>query len=135
MSGTEASELKADRCTGHCCKEFQLPWDPASLAAALLKHRAGTEKIQDMEQIAAMVIYHGPVASHHAVHDLKGQKFHNWTCRHFDKSKRLCTIYPTRPNMCRKHGTDYPCATQGCTMTTAKRDPERLGQVYPKETP
>ncbi len=52
---------------------------------------------------------------------------------HFDKEKRLCTIYETRPQMCRNHGVEYSCVTQGCTMSNAMRDPPQ--NLDPKKYP
>ena len=45
-------------------------------------------------------------------------KFGSWyfTCRHFDKVKRLCTIYESRPEMCRTYPNGRRCSHSiGCS--------------------
>ncbi len=122
-------QLPKDRCTGHCCEKFQLPWNQKGLDKALEDTLHGTMVWQDMEFVHDMVIFIGPTEES-LIENLEntdsGQQFWDWTCRHFDKENRICTVYDKRPQMCRKHGVDYPCATQGCTMKSAKRDPELL---------
>ncbi len=120
-------EPQAGRCTGHCCEKLHLPWDPAGLYRAVETTKLGTDTWQDIEFIWDMVIYQGPYRGPIPSDIPEGQKFHEYTCRHFDKVNKLCTVYDKRPQMCRQHGVSYPCDTQGCTMTDAKRDPLHMG--------
>ncbi len=126
-----SESLPLNRCTGHCCENFSLPWDQAGIDKALADTLAGTKVWQDIEFVHDMVIFIGPIEESHLVNlenADNGQKFWAWTCRHYDRENRICTVYDKRPQMCRKHGVDYPCATNGCTFKGARRDPELLAE-------
>jgi Fe-S-cluster containining protein len=51
---------------------------------------------------------------------------YHYTCKHFDKKKRICTNYEQRPNMCRVYGEG--CQYKGCKFTeiAAKEVKERV---------
>ncbi len=94
---------------------------------ALLDTRDGKAGYRDIEIIQPMVIPIGPsaIAWQKIGHDPTGpgqDKWWDYTCRHFDTKTGNCGIYEERPQMCRDHGTYYPCATPGCTMEGAVRD-------------
>lgn len=128
-----ACELPAGRCTGHCCEEFQLPWDPEGIRNSFDTQIPGTDGWMEWQQLSDMLIYLGPVENPPLPKDRGGTYLWNYTCRHFDTEKRLCTIYENRPLMCRNHGVEYSCVTQGCSMTNAMRDPLHLDPTkYPE---
>jgi Fe-S-cluster containining protein len=113
-----------NRCTGHCCVRFPLPFSPEGLKTALDDTRAGKADWQDIEVVQPMVIPFGPSVIDGATE--KGArdwgKWWDYTCKHLDTVTGDCHIYDQRPEMCRKHGQFYPCATPGCTWEGAKRD-------------
>lgn len=99
---TGIDETKAARCTGHCCRRFALEHSYEHLQAELQAEREMKvrSKIPDLETIATMVI---PLAA-----DEKNEEY-VYTCKHLS-SEGDCTIYKTRPQMCR----DFPTAEEGC---------------------
>lgn len=112
----------SDRCTGHCCEMFFLPYSPEELA-----QRA--PRIIDGHVIADMVMLVGTTAALEPVRDLL---FHplDWssvqppgylyTCKHFDRETRNCMIYERRPQMCRDHphyNRQDVCDHLACTWT------------------
>jgi Fe-S-cluster containining protein len=42
------------------------------------------------------------------------EKIYHYTCKHFDNSKRICTIYDVRPTMCRIYGVKSVCNNPKC---------------------
>lgn len=40
---------------------------------------------------------------------------HTFTCKHFDKENKICTIYENRPNMCRSYCCHIDERYEGCT--------------------
>jgi len=95
------------RCTGHCCRDFSLPFSPGEL-----RRRVIFEGLLDGEQIADMVIYLGWRA---CVFKKDG---HRYTCRHLING-RDCGIYETRPVMCRDYPYGGRCKYEGCTRSLA----------------
>lgn len=51
-------------------------------------------------------------------HLLKDGKLHGiyYTCKHYDKENKLCTVYDQRPQLCRHHGVGNKCEYQGCQI-------------------
>lgn len=105
-----------DRCSGHCCRVFSLPYDPAELQAC-------ASQVQDGEQIAAMVIPLGKHSEYAGAprylsrHDADGG-LHLYTCRNLDTATGDCRVYETRPAMCRNFPYERACPYQGCTAPT-----------------
>lgn len=89
-----------DRCTGHCCRNFPLPYAPHDL-------RARAPTIVDGEFIADMVIPIGP-------HDREG--FYTYACRHHDDVTGDCRAYDQRPDMCRRYPYGNLCEYAECTL-------------------
>lgn len=99
----------ADRCTGHCCEDFILPYSPEELHTKMRGHK-------DDPLIQRMVLYLGKYRA--ANQDFPGgAEGHHYTCRYFDKKSRDCTIYEQRPDMCRDHPYEKPCTFKGCELT------------------
>lgn len=118
-----------NRCSGHCCKRFELPFSPEGLLKALEETRAKRASWKDIEIIQPMVIPIGKskiayAKVGHGPGGLGQDEWWDYTCGHFDTKTGDCLIYYSRPEMCEKHGRDYPCATPGCTWSSAKRDIE-----------
>lgn len=112
----EVHDRIMSRCTGHCCREFALPYDPVDLRKARRNfeaHARGEDDLPhdgvglhpDMDVIEPMAEYIKSVGGNHY-----------YACRNLTESGD-CAIYETRPGMCR----DYPydggvCMNTGCTM-------------------
>ena len=98
----------SERCTGHCCRVFHLPYSPEEMEAK-------KSTIQDGEFIADMIILLGKGKSWPDCpsSELGGESYF-YTCKHFDGTN--CTAYEKRPNMCRLYPYGNACKYEGCTM-------------------
>lgn len=132
-----------NRCTGHCCRRFYLPFSPTELQRAAeytktyydengvdgKKHKEGWEagwfddtgKVQrrffiDVEQIADMAIFieKTTLDANLEKHHIEG---HWYTCKNFDTETSNCKIYETRPDMCRMYPSSGVCDYKACTKT------------------
>ena len=111
--------VKKQRCTGHCCKRFTLPYSPEDIQAQAEAHERGDKSWldskggkhmkfnPDIEQIANMIIYLD-----------RGEKndLYLYTCGNLDKETGNCKIYEDRPSMCREYPYGKKCNFKGCTM-------------------
>lgn len=111
----------ADRCTGHCCEDFILPFSPSEL-------HTHTDGYRDADLIARMVLYKGKYRA--ANRNFPGEAVaHHYTCRYFDTVTRDCTIYEQRPTMCRDHPYEKPCTFKGCELTPELKPDVLLSKV------
>jgi|GEM_PF-4573161 len=93
------------RCTGHCCRGFSLEHPHEVVKAEFEKWKAAPESatlIPNVDVIAEMLIPLGV---------FRGQEL--FTCRHLSKDGN-CTIYETRPKMCRDFPGPDPCKYRNC---------------------
>lgn len=91
------------RCTGHCCRGFSLEHPLATVEAEFAKHRKGeTSFIPNVDTIHNMLIPLGV---------FRGQEL--FTCKHLSEAGN-CTIYETRPQMCRDFPGPDPCKYRNC---------------------
>lgn len=99
--------MSSFRCTGHCCKRFALKHSLSELRAEYeaWQKDPSLSKIKDIEKIATMVI---PVAS-----SADGRE-HVYTCKHLSPEGD-CTVYETRPQMCRDFPDEKGCHFWKCT--------------------
>lgn len=99
----------ADRCTGHCCKSFYLPYTVEGLRElAARKAAEGVwETAVEARQVADMIV---PV---------EGEE-NRYSCIHHSADTGDCGIYLTRPRMCRDFPDDRPCPFVGCEWDAAK---------------
>lgn len=110
-----------DRCTGHCCEHFSLPWDYKEL-----KRRAKSmPDDKQLNQVAEMVIPLGFIENPDQILH-PDHKHHAYTCKNYDKEVRSCTAYETRPKMC----SDYPYGNS-CNYKTCTWDAGQAG-TYPQ---
>jgi len=94
---------------GLCCRAFTLPYSPTRLKrlAALF---SGDRELQFM--ISSLI----PLGRHRRnpvfplIRNAGGARTHFYTCRNFDKQSGDCTVYKTRPGMCKR----YPGLFQRC---------------------
>jgi Fe-S-cluster containining protein len=54
-------------------------------------------------------------------------KLHHWSCKHFDKKTKLCTIYDIRPSCCVNYPGNGPCLFPGCEIPGNKK---RLKELH-----
>lgn len=122
------------RCTGHCCKNFDLPMGPGQLA--LVREIAERGDIGTWRTTGGQVCWAPPILNDagHGVaftspeeaaqiarmarfvgRDARG--VHYYTCRHLDEQTGDCTIYATRPTLCRDYPYGKDCSREGCTLT------------------
>jgi Fe-S-cluster containining protein len=95
-----------DRCTGHCCQAFWISLPFERLAAA-----------EDGEYLVDMLIPLGLQDLDLADGEVVDPPAEYYTCRHFDEIAGRCREYESRPQMCRRHGTEeVPCAFSGCAL-------------------
>lgn len=101
-----------DRCTGHCCERFYLPFSPEAL-----KDRAERfPEDKQLQQVAGMVVYleYG-INPDSRTPPSPTRQGHWYTCSNFNKETRGCNIYQTRPDMCRDYPYSEPCDYKTCT--------------------
>ena len=119
-------------CGGRCCRAFPLNASPASFARAAQRARWIVDGecddpdtyrwALDVVQIADMLI---PL-------DDEGARY---TCRHFDWTAGLCTIYAARPAMCRDYPYDMACETCGYIHPDEVRAREERASYLTQITP
>lgn len=121
-SSFSASDVSMDKrtCSGACCTDFIISkpgsWEDIKKHRFLSiwggfdrKHWKGIDP--DIPFIADMLI---PLYR-------SKEKYEHFTCRHFDRTKKLCTVYDKRPEMCRQFGVKYPCEFKTCGWDGALR--------------
>lgn len=93
-----------NKCNGSCCERFFISSSPAELNERASKNDPTVDI--DIQQIAAMVI---------PIEEAKGEGVPGYwyTCKNWDTETRLCTIYETRPQMCRDFPYMDPCINCG----------------------
>lgn len=123
-----------DRCTGHCCKVFSLPASPAELkqrARWSRRHRLTGKLpgpasdrapapllVEDIEQIATMAQPIG-YSRNDPITGVEWLKAVHWyTCRNLDAAGN-CTVYDTRPRMCREYPYGRQCQHKACAWGEA----------------
>lgn len=128
----------ANSCDGKCCERFSLPVSPQQLSLEYDNWYKGTQgarpMFDDIHLLAPMLVYLG--LSTKDCNGGEGPPLHWYTCKHFDRANRLCTIYEIRPRTCRVTGTAHACSWEGCTNAppTRKFDLVQLG-VARHDTP
>lgn len=112
-------QVQTERCTGHCCEQFHLPFSIAELRKRHLKPRD--------RQIPGMLVllYRSwslpsgeavtPESHPHMVPRDGGAPY-IYTCKNFKEGS--CSVYETRPDMCRNYPDDEPCRYKDCTRKT-----------------
>jgi Fe-S-cluster containining protein len=116
----------SDRCTGHCCRDFTLPFSPGELSGAVGDNiRAMNEELRgelltqqcwerDLIQIHDMVVYLG----NYGTDDFKERAWH-YRCKNIQDNGD-CGIYQTRPGMCRRFPSSGHCGYSACNWTEAR---------------
>jgi Fe-S-cluster containining protein len=104
-------KLLGHRCSGNCCKDFYLPISPKELWLSYKKFKGEIEDdkvtiIQDIEIIYPMVKF--------LRIDERGN--HKYSCKHLKRGN--CSIYKTRPKMCRDYPYGKACIIPGYTWVS-----------------
>ena len=99
-----------DRCTGHCCRRFVLPYSYQEM-----QERKDT--ITDGNVIADMII---ALEEDPRLVRRDGSPGFPFTCKHLQNNGD-CAIYQTRPAMCRDYPYGRPCEWDECTWEQARR--------------
>ena len=128
-------QKKQKRCTGHCCKNFHLPFGPDEIREHYLRwSRGGTQITKergehmpiytDIHLIAPMVVHLGyfdttnkginPSDDHLTGVETPG---HRYRCKNLDPKSGDCTIYEIRPTMCRDYPYKSDCNYIRCTSS------------------
>ena len=108
-----------DRCTGHCCREFYLPFSNQEVADYAAGVNLPPNEITDIGFMARNAVFIG-----------KGPDGSNYfTCRMYDSATGNCGAYERRPRVC----SGYPsytkgdkCSNKGCTWTEERATGEHL---------
>lgn len=117
----------SQRCTGHCCKRFALPYSPTELERAYAAWHAskpcflsddGKDRQipQDIHLVYPMVIPLGMHRRSPATGEYLGEAIHHYSCKHYDHTKQECTIYEQRPRVCRTYPDGNNCRYKHCTL-------------------
>ena len=109
----------ADRCTGHCCRNFVLPCSPEEI------EEYKTSPVPERRQIARMVVYLGPVTGDFSPpgawrKNAVPTQGYQYGCTLLDPVTGDCTIYDDRPPMCRVYPSNHrgdACVHRGCTSS------------------
>lgn len=109
------------RCTGHCCELFTLPYDPSDvkrMAFDAWRRGFGTSaygtRVRGALVLSDMLI---PRGFGNLPQHTPAQATWLYTCRHYDKEAGLCGIYERRPSMCRCYPYGRTCEFEGCTLS------------------
>lgn len=130
----------SDRCTGRCCESFSLTCGTTLDEIDLFLRTMAQDGhfIADMiipirELVAGARFPNGEIVTHQrAPHGPIGWVF---TCKHFDREKRVCTVYSERPLMCRDYPYGSPCEHSDCTWDKGRagKHPPRFVQYEDKK--
>jgi Fe-S-cluster containining protein len=130
-------EKEIKRCTGACCRDFNLPYAPdemneernkereqgrkevAKLRKLGLNAQANSTALRylesDLNLVPDMVTYLG-TNNISADGDTAKNPINHYRCNYHDPVSGNCTIYECRPRMCRDYpGTGGICLYNGCT--------------------
>lgn len=131
-----------DRCSGHCCRSFSLPFSPADIErmrVALAGEEAWPEDLiypMDAEVLVPMLVYLGEHAnpphgrlSPELVHPVDGMRYHWYTCSHLQENGD-CGIYAERPSMCSLYPYEKGCKWLDCEWDAAKLVPDADGRIH-----
>ena len=107
-------------CPGYCCEAFSI--------GSPEEFDARNKDQPEYELVKGLVIHLGQFEGNPTGRTECGKRstkrlepgdpsgWHFHTCRAWDPETRLCTVYETRPSMCRKYPNWDVCAFDGCDM-------------------
>lgn len=145
----KSKKTTQSRCTGHCCQKFTIPLSPQELREAYDRwlrtqngypvpmngHVDDGKLYQDIHLIAPMVVHLGefkttPIRQVNPLVVLgKNRGGHYYRCKHFDSKEKKCTIYETRPHMCRSYPNGKTCNYAACTWKSHKAKKKTRSEI------
>lgn len=131
---------QTSRCTGHCCRNFTLPFSPMEMnfwhkVALKTKQKRWGE---DTLKVPPMLIYlysdnkHVNASRDQKLNTSKITKYH-YTCKNYDNDTGNCKIYDDRPNMCKSfNDRGQNCTYRDCTCKFEWVEDEGLEKALKK---
>lgn len=121
------------RCSGHCCRDFTLPYSPENLQKFYEEERSKYSKYLKMitnsdkkfEEglkyfrtnqylVPTMVVFLGTLAVDYNG-ELMPHDLHHYTCKNLNVETGDCMDYKHRPEMCRNFPDRGSCPYKECT--------------------
>lgn len=121
-----------NRCTGHCCRDFAIPFSPEQLRQQYDAWRSGADSDAAGANIRADIHLIAPMVRLTRTKGEGAQRTYHYRCVHLEENGD-CGIYPIRPQMCRSFPDDKGCSFAGCTWA-AVRLPHEM-RPEPKREP
>lgn len=118
--------IETQRCSGHCCERFNLPYSPEEFERKLKEHQSGRINLKDIEIIQPMLVYLGVSDVYCNGEKMNGGETHFYTCKHYSAGN--CGIYDKRPRMCSEfpYEDSYTSSLKGvCPYPQCTRKTER----------
>jgi Fe-S-cluster containining protein len=104
----------SDRCTGHCCKRFTLPYSPEELVAY-------KDRLLESDVVVPMVTFLEVSTLHADGIDYPDAPRWWYTCKNLLPDGN-CGIYETRPRMCWDYPYESTCQYVDCTWEAGKQE-------------
>jgi Fe-S-cluster containining protein len=112
----------SDRCTGHCCRSFSIPYSIRELTRAAEFGRRQTQEYRPerfwYDDRWQKQTYMPEDAAYVADMLIQLPEKDRFTCRHLLQNGN-CGNYAHRPGMCSRYPYGVPCTFNGCTWSTA----------------
>lgn len=125
MENIIEERIAAGQCPGFCCEGFTMSVSMEDRQLMIDAQTAGLDHWIDSKGHRHNGWYVDDYVSPQFIQDMLILTGEEWggsplhSCKHFDKEKRLCTIYDRRPGLCRIFPfAGHPCdfAHKGCTF-------------------
>ena len=108
-----------DRCTGHCCREFTLPFSDTEVEDYAAGRNWPDDAGSDRGFMARNAVFVG-----------KGPRGTSYfTCKQYDADTGDCRAYETRPGTCSRypeHRKGWVCGNKGCAWTEKRANGQHL---------
>ena len=122
-----------DKCMGECCEDIGIKVSPERLEASYMMWLS-SDRYSNAEDIKRTLSFSNTLNIYSDIHliypawvFIKSDCFHpespkkknkeiiyHYTCKHFDKKKRICNIYNIRPKVCRTYPDNGVCNNPKC---------------------
>lgn len=99
-----------DRCTGHCCREFTLPFSDQEIEDYAAGRNLPPDESSDSGFMARNAVFVGK--------SRYGGKY--FTCKQYDAETGDCRAYESRPRVCKQYPnykSGWVCGNKGCGWT------------------
>jgi len=127
----------AGRCTGHCCDTIPLSYSPDTLAVLTLNLDA-LFILDNWKYLGELTVKEAGVLDKvYMLRELAdgSARMHFYQCLRWDAVTGNCTVYDSRPRLCKDHPTPGagPCERKECTSDSARNRP--CGPLAPQWRP